>query len=113
MDGALNKGKNKRNPDRPGRESSRQTEDIERQEADTNTTASLNEIRKQIQSMKNKLKSEFKTFKGDMVKQMKNNLDEFKEEIHQELTKVAAELGEQNEKIDATPTRTEEMEQWS
>lgn len=44
---------------------------------------------------------------------MKNDLAEFKEEIHQELTRVAAELGEQSEKIDATPTRTEEMEQWS
>lgn len=44
---------------------------------------------------------------------MKNDLAEFKEEIHQELTRVAAELGEQSEKIDATPTRMEEMAQWS
>lgn len=100
------KVKNKRNPDRESRiRSTNRRREEEKLTAETNTMATLDVISKQIQIMEDKLKSEFKMFKEAIVNQTKNDLAEFKGDLHQQLTKVAAELREQSEKIDATLTR--------
>lgn len=70
-------------------------------------------ISKQIQSLQNELKSDFMTFKEEITGQMRHELSKFKEDIDQKFKNITTELKEQEGKLEAALTRTEEIETWS
>lgn len=70
----------------------------------------LDGISDQIQSLKNELKTDLKTFKDEITTQMRNELTELKEDIDPKFMKMTTEIGEQNEKIATVLRCTEEVE---
>lgn len=121
MSGGTKKNKKKKNPNGQGKEISRSDEEEEKltepaamaTRATPTPQASLESISKQIQAMQKELKIDLKTVKDEITTQVKSELAEFKEDINQKLVKINAVVEEQNDKIDAALTRTEEVEQWS
>ncbi|MEQ2253659.1 hypothetical protein ILYODFUR_034599 [Ilyodon furcidens] len=72
----------------------------------------LGGINKQIQSLQNEMKVDLKSFKDNITTQMRDELSEFREDLNQKLANITTEMAEQNERINAVMTRTEEMETW-
>lgn len=70
-------------------------------------------ISKQIQALQKDLKAELKTFKEEITAQVTREISDLKADIEQKFATVSNDIQEQNEKIDATLTRTEEVEAWS
>lgn len=110
--------RNKRNPDNQGKEINRPTNGKntitpEANDAMANSQASLDGISKQIQAMQNELKTDLRMFKEEITNHIKNELTELKGDIDKKLAKITTEMDEQNEKIEAALTRTEEVEMWS
>lgn len=75
--------------------------------------SSLDGISKQIQTLQNVMKTDLKTLKDEITAQMRDELTELKADIDQKFAKITTEIGEQDEKINAALTRTEEIESWS
>lgn len=75
--------------------------------------SSLDGISKQIQTQQNVMKTDLKTLKDEITAQMRDELAELKADIDQKFAKITTEIGEQDEKINAALTRTEEIESWS
>ena len=116
MSRGITKAKTKKIPDGQGKEINRDEkgkDQLTEANAMATSQASLDSISKQIRAMQDELKMDLKTFKEDIATQLKNELTEFKEDINQKLAKINADVGEQNDKIDAVLTRTEEVELWS
>lgn len=59
------------------------------------------------------MKTDLKTLKDEITAQMRDELTELKADIDQKFAKITTEIGEQDEKINAALTRTEEIESWS
>ncbi|KAE8278747.1 hypothetical protein D5F01_LYC23666 [Larimichthys crocea] len=70
-------------------------------------------ISKQIQALQNELKADIKSFKEEITTQVKREMSDLKADIDQKFATVSNDIQEQNEKIDAILTRTEEVEAWS
>lgn len=70
-------------------------------------------ISKQILALQNDLKAELKAFKEEVTTQVKREMSDLKADIDQKFVTVSNDIQGQNEKIDATLIRTEEVEAWS
>lgn len=114
------KFKPKKNLNKPGVNSSRAKPDsnmLAESNPDSNAISLLRsgmeDIINQIQALRNDLKAELKTFKEEITTNVKREVSDLKADIEQKFATVSKDIQEQNEKIDATLTRTEEVEAWS
>lgn len=115
MSGASTKTKNKKNPDTQGKEINREinASKLTPEASMVSFQSSLDGISKQIQTLQNEMKTDLKTFKDEITAQMRDELTELKGDIDHKFAKITTVIGEQDEKISAALTRTEEMESWS
>ena len=73
----------------------------------------LDGISQQISTMQSELKADLKMFKEEITSHMRSELSQFKEDMDQKLAIITKDSQEQNERMDAVLTRTEEVEAWS
>lgn len=108
MSGVATKTKMKKNLDTQGKE-----DKLTPEASMASFQSSLDSISKQIQTPQNEMKTHLKTFKDEIIAQMRDELPELKGDIDQKFAKITTDICEQDEKISAALTRTEEVESLS
>ena len=115
MSGVSTKPKNKKNQDTQGKEINQviKASKLTSEASMASFQSSLDGISRQIQTLQKEMKSDLKTLKDEITTQMRDELTELKGDIDQKFAKITTDIGEQDEKISAALTRTEEIESWS
>ena len=73
----------------------------------------LENISKEIRDLKTEIKDALRSFGETLISDVKKDLDDFKQDINQQLAKVATEQQLQSSKINEAESQIEKLEHWA